>query len=162
MNQKLVPMPSPFHSLWTNYRGATKRNNQQPHKKQQIYAVYHIYTIHIYLYISLNIRKYLVLVHCTKMRFNRGTKHKAFYGLKTEMKMYQRWEKSTAGFLHRVEICAVQWCVCNNVWWLCCTRQKGWHHWFEVGWLMDVFQHTHIHTYTSTQTHEHIYIHTCT
>ena len=174
MNQKLVPMPFPFHSLWTNYRDATQKEtitykqSDQPHKKQQIYVVYHhyIYYTYIYLYISLNITKYLLLVHCTKMIFKQGTKDESIFFFKWAKNWSENVSEvreSNAAFLCRVEICAVQWCVCNKVWWLCCTRQKGWHHWFEVGWLMDVFQHTHTHTHTHkqvyTHTHTHIHMH---
>lgn len=54
----------------------TYKQSDQPHKKQQIYVVYHhyIYYTYIYLYISLNITKYLLLVHCTKMILKQGTK----------------------------------------------------------------------------------------
>lgn len=129
MNQKLVPMPFPFHSLWTNYREATQKEtitykqSDQPHKKQQIYVVYHhyIYYTYIYLYISLNITKYLLLVHCTKMIFKQGTKDESifsFYGLKTEVKMYQRWEKAmqlfsiALRFVQYSGVCAIRFGDC--------------------------------------------------
>lgn len=76
------------------------RNNQINHVKktkqkklqQQIYVVYHhyIYYTYISLYISLNIRKYLLLVHCTKMIFKQGTKNEACHGLKIERNVCQR------------------------------------------------------------------------
>ena len=75
------------------------------------------YILYIYIYISLwiseNIYFWSTVQRWSSNREQRMT-HFFFYGLRTEITMCQRWEKSNADFLYRVEICAVQRCVCNK------------------------------------------------
>lgn len=90
------------------------------------YTYIYIFVSYRILYISLNITKYLLLVHCTKMVFKQGSHGQGAYvgskekkEEKKEVRMLQRWGVEQFP-PPRVTICAVQ-CFVTCVWICVCA-----------------------------------------
>lgn len=151
MNEQLVPMPFLF-SVWAHYKRATKDILTEHPQKSNKYMQCPHFIYYTYIYTSIYLFEYQKISVWSIVQ--RWSLNRDFDGLKSQIKTLSKvWEKQcrfsvALGFVQYSDVCV---CVCDKFGWLL-HESKGWHHWFEVGWLMDVFQHT------TTQVNKNTYI----